>query len=116
MSHAEACLRDLLEGTSSGGTPLQLELAAIIARRAQRHNHLWQDLGLRSRAELSQLMTRHFAPLARRNRSDMKWKKFFSRLLCADGTVLVCTAPSCGECDDVDSCFGDERGETLLTA
>jgi nitrogen fixation protein NifQ len=116
MTHLEASLRELLEGQSTAGTQLQQELAAIIARRSQRQNHLWQDLGLRSRLELSQLMTRHFAPLARRNHSDMKWKKFFSRLLCSDGTVAVCTAPSCGECDDRDSCFGEERGETLLTA
>jgi nitrogen fixation protein NifQ len=46
----------------------------------------------------------------------MRWKKYFSRQLCAEGTATVCTAPSCGECDDQGSCFGEERGETLLSA
>jgi nitrogen fixation protein NifQ len=116
MTQVEASLRELLEGQTTAGTRLQLELAAIIARRSQRQNHLWQDLGLAARAELSELMRRHFAPLARRNHGNMRWKKYFSRQLCADGTATVCIAPSCGECDDAGSCFGEERGETLLSA
>jgi nitrogen fixation protein NifQ len=44
----------------------------------------------------------------------MKWKKFFARALCLDGAFPICTAPSCGECDELDACFGDESGESLL--
>ena len=115
MTEVEAHLRELLESLSTEGSPLEHDLSAIIARRAQRPNHLWQDLGLGARTELSTLMTRHFAPLARRNSQDMKWKKFFSRQLCTEGVAPVCTAPSCGECDDFQSCFGDEQGESLVT-
>jgi nitrogen fixation protein NifQ len=86
----------------------------MIARRAQRPNHLWQDLGLRDRGELSLLMNRHFKPLALRNNQDMKWKKFLYRMICADASFTLCTAPSCRECDDFDVCFGDESGESLL--
>ena len=86
----------------------------MIARRSQRPNHLWQDLGLNSRRDLSELMTRHFKPLAMRNKQDMKWKKFFYRIICADAAYSLCTAPSCGECDDFDHCFGEETGESLL--
>lgn len=116
MTEAEAHLREMLESLSTETSPLEHDLSAIIARRSQRQNHLWQDLGLRNRGELSMLMNRHFAPLARKNSKDMKWKKFFSRQLCDDGVAPVCVAPSCGECDDFASCFGDEQGETLLIA
>jgi nitrogen fixation protein NifQ len=27
---------------------------------------------------------------------------------------MLCSAPSCAECDDFDVCFGDESGESLL--
>ncbi len=110
----EACLLDLLERSTTEREPFQVLLAAMIARRAQRPNHLWQDLGLNNRGELSQLMTRHFKPLAARNTGDMKWKKFFYRLICADASYTLCTAPSCAECDDFASCFGEETGESLL--
>ena len=110
----EVCLLDLLERGGTTGSPFEVMLAAIIARRAQRSNHLWQDLGLRNRDELGLLMTRHFAPLARRNSKDMKWKKFFYRTLCRDADYSLCTAPSCGECCDFDLCFNEEAGECLL--
>ena len=110
----EACLLDLLERCTTAREPFQALLAAMIARRAQRPNHLWQDLGLNNRAELSQLMKQHFKPLAARNTGDMKWKKFFYRLICADASYTLCTAPSCAECDDFNSCFGEESGELLL--
>jgi nitrogen fixation protein NifQ len=110
----EACLLDLLGSCTTEREPFQALLAAMIARRAQRPNHLWQDLGLNNRGELSKLMTRHFKPLAMRNTGDMKWKKFFYRLICADANYTLCTAPSCAECDDFQSCFGEETGESLL--
>ena len=114
LAEDELCLQHLLERSSSERTPLQLLLASIIARRAQRPNHLWQDLGLRNRRELSWLMARHFEPLATRNAQEMKWKKFLYRMICRDQGFLLCTAPSCSECDDFDGCFGDESGESLL--
>lgn len=110
----ERCLRDLLTRSATLRTPFQLHLAAILARRSMRPNHLWQDLGLRNRAELSALMNKHFEPLASRNINNMKWKKFFYRMICRDEGFRLCTAPSCAECDDFSVCFGEESGESLL--
>jgi len=114
VSDDERCLRDLLARFTTHRTPFQRHLAALIAKRAMRPNHLWQDVGLRSRAELSELLSRHFAPLANRNVNNMKWKKFFYRMICRDEGFRLCTAPSCAECDDFSVCFGDESGESLL--
>lgn len=110
----ETCLRDLLVRCATAGSAFQERLASVVARRAQRPNHLWQDLGLRNRRELSWLMGRHFEWLASRNAHDMKWKKFLYRTICWDGSFPVCTAPSCAECTDFEGCFGDESGESLL--
>jgi nitrogen fixation protein NifQ len=114
LAEDEVCLRDMLSRASSERTRFQQLLASIIARRAQSPNHLWQDLGLRNRRELSWLMSRHFEPLAARNANDMKWKKFLYRLICRDHGSSLCTAPSCSECEDFDDCFGDESGESRL--
>jgi nitrogen fixation protein NifQ len=110
----EACLRQLLRVHTTDGTALQMRLADMLARRCLRPNHLWQDLGLRNRRELSWLMARHFEPLATRNRHDMKWKKFFYRTICRDDGFLLCAAPVCSECDDFANCCGDETSESLL--
>jgi nitrogen fixation protein NifQ len=89
-------------------------LARMIARRAMRPNHLWQDLGLPERAAVSRLLREKFPRLAGRNVNNMKWKKFFYRCLCEMEGFHLCTAPSCPECGDFDACFGPEDGESLL--
>jgi len=110
----EQNLRDLLHMYAVRGAPLARAYAAMVARRCARPHHLWQDLGLRSRAELSQFMRRNFPALAEKNRQDMKWKKFLYRLICQSEGFSFCTAPVCSECDDFLNCFGVEDGEGLL--
>lgn len=109
----EPDLRALLVEFGTRGAIEETWLAAIVARRSQGANHLWQDLGLASRADLSGLLKRHFRPLADRNAGDMKWKKFFYRQLCEREGVVVCKAPNCAVCVDVALCFGGESGEPL---
>lgn len=89
-------------------------LAAMIARRVMEPNHLWADLGLRDRGELSRLLKRHFWPLAKRNVNNMRWKRFFYRRLCEDEGLILCTTPVCTECKDFNHCFGDESGESRM--
>ncbi|MBK1666068.1 hydrogenase [Rhodospirillum rubrum] len=97
-----------------GAGEIEFWLAAILARRSLRPNHLWQDLGLRARSDLSGLLVRHFPGLAARNVQNMKWKKFFYRELCRREGVVVCKAPHCAACDDHAHCFGGEDGPALL--
>jgi nitrogen fixation protein NifQ len=110
----EQSLRTLLQRSRSTPGAFGSLLVALVARRATQPNHLWQDLGLTCRGELSALMQRHFAPLATRNSQDMKWKKFFYRMICRDDSYRLCAAPSCSECCDFTVCFGDESGESRL--
>lgn len=71
--------------------------------------HLWQDLRLPSRRELSALIEHWFPTLAARNTGNMKWKKFFYKQLCLREELLICKAPSCGVCSDYSLCFGSEE-------
>lgn len=107
-------LRDLLLAQRSTEGDTGHWLAAMIARRVMEPNHLWADLGLRNRGELSRLLNRHFALLARRNINNMRWKRFFYRTLCEDEGLILCTTPVCTECKDFNHCFGDESGESRM--
>ena len=60
----EPDLRSLLLDHRSRGVIEEEWLAAIVARRSLRPNHLWQDLGLFNRTDLSRLLHRHFEDLA----------------------------------------------------
>lgn len=110
----EQSVRDILGIYSSDAGRLQTHFIAMIARRCQSPHHLWQDLGLRNRAELRELMTRRFAPLARKNSQDMKWKKFLYRMVCGSEGFTLCAAPVCSDCDEFHICFGAEDGESRL--
>ncbi|MCW2316085.1 nitrogen fixation protein NifQ [Rhodoblastus acidophilus] len=113
-SAEEESARDLLLMYGNGDYALLHPLAVMIARRCQEPHHLWQDLGLRNRGELSELMTRHFTRLKQKNSADMKWKKFISRMVCASEGFSLCPAPVCSDCDDFASCFGSEEGISRL--
>ncbi|MBK7900378.1 MAG: nitrogen fixation protein NifQ [Azonexus sp.] len=86
----------------------ELWFADIVATACAGADHLWQDLGLANRDELSRLMWVNFPELARSNTGDMKWKKFVYRQFCAREGIYVCPAPSCGVCKDYAKCFGPE--------
>lgn len=83
-------------------------LAEVIALACLGDNHLWQDLQLASRAELTALIERHFPRLAARNHQNMKWKKFLYKQLCEREEIFICKSPSCAVCNDYAQCFGPE--------
>lgn len=83
-------------------------LASAVAAACMGGNHLWQDLGLANRQELSDLLQTRFASLYIRNSGNMKWKKFFYKQLCERAEVQACRAPSCKVCCDYHICFGSE--------
>jgi nitrogen fixation protein NifQ len=102
-------LRTLLLDHRTSDLPETTWMASAVARACLFSDHLWQDLGLTSRKDLSGLLTRHFQPLASKNTGDMKWKKFFYKQLCEREGLNLCKAPSCGVCADYKICFGPEE-------
>ncbi|MDR3369517.1 nitrogen fixation protein NifQ [Rhodoferax sp.] len=101
-------LRKLLLEYRAGVNDSEVWMAHIVAYGCSGRNHLWQDLGLADRGELSTLMTQVFPSLSEQNTGDMKWKKFIYRHYCSREGIYVCPAPSCGECADHDKCFSPE--------
>lgn len=99
MEHAAADLPQALLGA----------LSRAIARASLGDRHLWEDLGLQSRAELGEIMDRYFPGLATRNTQGMRWKKFLYRELCIREDVLICRSPSCATCEERQACFGPEE-------
>ena len=101
-------LLTLLEEHCAGRDESEHWVAGIVTAACMGDDHLWQDLGLWSRVDLSRLMTQNFPALAARNTRDMKWKKFLYKQLCDREEVQVCRSPSCEVCADYAGCFGPE--------
>lgn len=101
-------LRNLLLRYRAGLEECEYDIAVIVATACSGRDHLWQDLGLNNRSELSQLFANNFPQLAALNTRDMKWKKFLYKQLCEEEGIYVCRAPSCGACKDFKACFGPE--------
>ncbi len=81
----------------------------IIVAGCLGNDHLWQDLGLWSRSQLTALLHFNFPELAAKNSMDMKWKKFLYKQLCEEEGLYVCRAPSCNVCIDYAKCYGPEE-------
>lgn len=102
-------LHELLMRSRSSNTQAQTWMVDILVAGCMGSEHLWQDLGLWCRADLSKLMTDNFQSLASRNDKDMKWKKFLYKQLCEAEGIYTCRSPSCETCDDYQACFGPEE-------
>jgi len=98
-------LHVLLMEYRGGADPSETWMATIVASACMGGDHLWQDLGLWSRGDLSQLMARNFPGLTALNNRDMKWKKFLYKQLCERTGVYVCRSPSCEVCAEYAKCF-----------
>lgn len=101
-------IKILLTAHRNGCCQSEIWLAEIIAAGCLGGEHLWRDLGLNNRQELSRLLLDNFYSLAASNSKDMKWKKYFYKQLCEQEGGYVCRAPSCGECAAYSDCFGPE--------
>ncbi len=80
-------------------------LATILATACLRPDHLWRDLGLDGRDDVTAILTRHYPRLVARNTDGMRWKKFLAReLALAEGRAPV-PAPGCPGCEDYGFCY-----------
>jgi nitrogen fixation protein NifQ len=81
----------------------------IIISACQSSHHLWEDLGVKNRTILSQLLAHYFPSLYAKNHSNMRWKKFFFRMLCEKEGVYLCKSPNCASCAEYAICFVQEE-------
>jgi len=80
-------------------------LASIIANACLRPDHLWRDLGLAGREEVSAMLERYFPSLAALNVGNLRWKKFLARQLALSLGREPGPAPGCPGCEDYGFCF-----------
>ena len=73
-------------------------IAPLVAITSLEMNHLYEDLGFKSRTEMGKYMMKHFPKLAEQKPKDKLWKKFLYE--CIDSV-----APACKSCDDQETCF-----------
>jgi nitrogen fixation protein NifQ len=101
-------LQRLMLMHKAGESPSEVWMAHVVAAGCMASDHLWEDLGLLARPQLSDLMRRNFPSLAALNVKDMKWKRFLYKQLCEAEGIYTCRAPSCEVCTDYPLCFGPE--------
>jgi nitrogen fixation protein NifQ len=105
LDDEHADLEALLLAHASHPGILAQHLARGLAEACMGPRHLWEDLGLANRGQLNALMAEHFTALHQRNVNNMRWKKFFYRLLCEQAEVMICKSPHCAQCEDQPLCF-----------
>ena len=76
----------------------QTILGKWIAYESLKMNHLYHDLGFKSRTEMGKFMKRNYPLLAQRKPKDKLWKKFLY-------DEIGAIAPACVSCDDQFNCF-----------
>lgn len=99
---------DLKQLLIQGNTTQQPEtewISELLINACLGADHLWQDLGLWERKELTALMRYNFPLLAARNDKNMRWKKFLYKQLCEAEGIYVCRSPSCEVCEEYSECF-----------
>ena len=101
-------LYSLLLKQRTHGTETEAWIAWLVAVGSMGSDHLWSDLGLSKRSDLTAMLLANFYPLAKKNNWDMKWKKFLYRQLCETKRGALCLAPTCEECIDYDECYSIE--------
>ncbi|WP_295493476.1 nitrogen fixation protein NifQ [uncultured Ralstonia sp.] len=80
-------------------------LATLLAAACLRPDHLWRDLGLSGRDDVSDLLTRHYPELVVRNTANLRWKAFLAQEVALAHGRLPGPAPGCPGCEDFGHCF-----------
>ncbi|WP_408502374.1 nitrogen fixation protein NifQ [Paraburkholderia sediminicola] len=80
-------------------------LASIIAHACLRPDHLWRDLGLAGRDEVTWMLTRYFPTLVLLNVDNLRWKKFLAQQRALSLGLQPGPAPGCPGCEDYGHCF-----------
>lgn len=81
------------------------DLATIITYACLRPDHLWRDLGLAGRDEVTWMLTRYFPALVALNVDKLRWKRFLAAQLALSMGLPPGPAPGCPGCEDFGFCF-----------
>jgi len=82
----------------------------VLAQACLRPDHLWRDLGLKGRDDVTALLTRHYPGLVARNTQNLRWKKFLAYSAFEHAGLPAAAAPGCSDCEDRGFCYGASAG------
>ncbi|OLL28527.1 hydrogenase [Burkholderia sp. SRS-W-2-2016] len=100
----------LMANASSAVDPADAQcVATIIAHACLRPDHLWRDLGLAGRDEVTWMLTRYFPALVALNVDNLRWKKFLAAQYARSQGLPARPAPGCPGCEDYGYCFPAPR-------
>lgn len=99
-------LRVLLDACS-GQASTTAWVTSVLAQACLRPDHLWRDLGLTGREDVTALLTRHYPGLVARNTQNLRWKKFLAYSAFEHAGQPAAAAPGCADCEDHGFCYGD---------
>lgn len=81
------------------------DVATMLATACLRPDHLWRDLGLAGREDVTALLMHFFPQVARENTQHLRWKRYLAQICAlADGREPG-PAPGCPGCEDFAVCF-----------
>jgi nitrogen fixation protein NifQ len=101
-----APMRGMLWAHRAGADALNAVLSNVLASACFGGRHLWQDLGLERRQDVSEMLCMFFTDLFQSNERHLRWKHHLFESL---GTRLGrggLRAPACEACEDFGICFG----------
>jgi nitrogen fixation protein NifQ len=106
-----AAMRDMLVGFASSEVDRGDAqcVATIIAHACLRPDHLWRDLRLGGRDDVTAMLERFFPALVARNLDGTRWKKFLARELALATGTTPGPSPGCPGCEDFGFCFPEGR-------
>lgn len=98
-------------GSAAADVPHAEWLARTLAAACFGERHLWQDLGLASRDDLSRLLEQHFEPLYLRNQTNLRWKRFIFSEFAKQSADPALLPPGCSRCEQFPICFADDSSD-----
>ncbi|CAB3930508.1 hypothetical protein LMG6000_01562 [Achromobacter insolitus] len=100
-------LRALLDTWAAPGAGTTPWVTSVLAHACLRPDHLWRDLGLSGREDVTFLLARHYPGLVVRNVRNLRWKQFLAYSACEQAGLPPTAAPGCPACEDYGFCYSD---------
>jgi nitrogen fixation protein NifQ len=85
------------------------DMATVLATACLRPDHLWRDLGLTSRDDVTALLTHFFPSLVVENTANLRWKRFLAEACALAYGREPAPAPGCPGCEAYGECFSHLR-------